>query len=168
MKVSIGILTCLLSLAASPALAETKMLAKAGGWEVFSDTNDKGLPVCGISSNTGDKHFGLKAFSGYGAFVIRLSRPGWGITNGSKQRLTIQFDEHPLWNAVGTGFHFDNGDDVLQFAINKRELIKFIMEFGSSRSLRIHFFGDEAEDWSLDLNGADRITEPFVTCSHKV
>jgi hypothetical protein len=132
-KSSIAALVLAACLAAPLAQADTHVLARAGAWEAFSGTTtEKGVPVCGISTAPHEAYFGLKNFHGNATFTIQISRKTWRVANGAKQKLTMRFDQQKVRNAVGSGFHFNDGDSGLEFRINKSELGKFMREFATA------------------------------------
>jgi hypothetical protein len=151
-------------LAASAAHAETKTLAKSGGWEAFGGTATGGRPVCGISTNPGERYFGLKFFSGDATFTIQVGDNAWKITNENKYNLTMRFDREPVWTAAGSGMHFDDGDPGIQYSINRSELAKFTREFGSSKQLVLRALNMGTAEWKIDLTGVRAVKVEFDNC----
>ena len=157
-----------LSLASMSAHAETKVLAKANGWQAFGGTTAKGVPVCGISVAPEGRYFGLKFFSGDKTFTIQMSDKAWDVSDRRKYRLTMRFDDRDEWSATGAGMHFNDGDPGLEYEIRSEELKNFAREFGGSRRLRLHFRDDGMDDWSLDLNGVDAVRDEFEACRRRL
>jgi hypothetical protein len=109
------------AIAAPAAEAETKVIAASGSWVAFGGTTDKGKPVCGVSQSAGDVYFGFKFF-----------------------------DDNATWNATATGFHFNDGDPVL--------------EFRNSAQLRMRFPESMTPDLVLSLNGTGALMDPLLAC----
>jgi hypothetical protein len=153
-------------IAPSIANADTKVTAKAGGWSAFGGTTaNKNRPVCGMSTSPKDKYFGLKHFSGDDTFTIQIGAKEWTITNRSKYAVVMQFDGNPVWNANGTGMHFNDGDPGLEYTVRKSELAKFIKEFGNSKRLQIQFKQGGMASWVLDLTGVKSVRDSFEACN---
>jgi hypothetical protein len=154
----------ILCLAARPGWAETHVLARAGGWEAFGGTTTSGRPVCGMSSSSNGRYFGLKFFSGDNTLTIQLGSNAWRVENGAKQKLQMRFDAESPWNATGTGMHFNDGDAGLEYTINRNELDEFMHEFRDSSRIVITFIGSNATAWSGSLAGTGAISENFARC----
>ncbi len=154
----------LLCFLAQPVLADTHVLARAGGWQAFGGTTNSGRPLCGMSSSSGGRYFGLKYFSGNKTLTIQLGSSKWRIENGAKQKLTMQFDRETPWNATGTGMHFNDGDAGLEYDINRNQLDQFMREFRSSSQINILFLGSTAAAWNGSLSGTGSISDSFMRC----
>ena len=156
------------SLAVSSAHAETKTLAKSGGWEAFGGTATGGRPVCGISTNPGERYFGLKFFSGDASFTIQVGDNAWKITDKNKYNLTMRFDREPEWTTTGSGMHFDDGDPGIEYSINRSELAKFAREFGGSKQLVLRYQSSGMAEWKIDLTGVRAVKVEFDNCRGKL
>ena len=144
--------------------ADTHTLARAGAWSAFGGTTTSGRPVCGMSSSSNGRYFGLKYFEGDNTLTIQLGSNTWKVKNGDKQKLVMRFDNESPWNATGTGMHFNDGDAGLEFSINRKELDEFMREFRDSNTLNITFTGSNAAAWHGSLAGTQTITSNFNNC----
>ncbi len=167
-RLSIGLAMLAASLAISSAQAETKTLAKSGGWEAFGGTATGGKPVCGMSTNPNDRYFGLKFFSGDASFTIQVGDNDWKITDKNKYKLTMRFDREAEWTATATGMHFDDGDPGIEFRINRNELTKFIREFGGSKQLVLRYQSRGMAEWKIDLAGVRAVKVEFDNCRNEL
>jgi hypothetical protein len=149
---------------ASPAFADTHVISRAGPWEAFGGTTTSGRPVCGVSSSSGGRYFGLKYFNGDSTATIQLGSNKWKIENKAKQKLELRFDANKPWYATGTGFHFNDGDAGLEFTIKREEIDEFMREFRDSSALRIDFTGSDASAWSNSLSGTSALVGTFQQC----
>jgi hypothetical protein len=153
----------------SVALAETTTLARSGAWEVFGGTTTKtNRALCGMSSETDGRYFGMKLFSGDQTFTIQLGRSAWKIENGNKQKVQLRFDGNSPWNADGTGMHFDDGDAGLEFTVERAELATFMKEFRQSAALYVSFTGSNAKPWTIGLDGTNALADTFQQCNSKL
>ncbi|MBX3501499.1 MAG: hypothetical protein KF889_18820 [Alphaproteobacteria bacterium] len=150
------------------ASAETKTLARSGSWEAFGGTATDGTGVCGISAEPGGRYFGLKLFGGQTTFDIQMGTSQWKIEKGAKVPLTMRFDGHPIWRATATGFHFDDGDAGLQFAVHRNQMENFAREFRDSSQLRIDFKDNQFPAWILGLQGTATVNGAFQSCLRKL
>jgi hypothetical protein len=153
--------------AASAARADTTTLAKAGGWEAFGGTTNKGRPVCGLSIEPPNRYFGLKLFAGDETFTIQLSDKAWSITDKSKYGVSMRFDNNRVWTASAAGMHFTDGDPGAEFTIRKGELTRFNREFGSSKMMRLQYTNG-MDDWAVDLAAAHEVNSKFAECNAKL
>jgi hypothetical protein len=149
---------------AADGFADTKTLARSGSWEAFGGTTTNGSGVCGISAEPGGRYFGLKLFAGNKTFTIQMGTSQWKIEDGRKVPLTLRFDGHPAWRAIGTSFHFDDGDAGLQFDVRREEVDKFAQEFRDSSTLRINFQDGAFAPWALGLQGTQIVNSAFQNC----
>src|SRR5437879_2961239 len=133
-KVRLVALAAVVIAAAAPAAeAETKIIASSGSWVAFGGTTDKGKPVCGVSQSAGDVYFGFKFFDGNETYTIQVGNKAWRIDNGTKLKVTMNFDGNATWNATATGFHFNDGDPGLEFTVNVKERNRFLTELGRAQ-----------------------------------
>lgn len=154
----------IICLTMSIANAETRVFARAGGWEAFGGTSNNGRAVCGISTKGTGKYFGLKYFSGGDTFTIQLGSSAWRIKNGDKQKVMLQFDRESPWNGVATGMHFSDGEAGLEFNVRRNQLDKFMREFRDASELMIKFPQSTASGWRANLKGTDTITTSLAQC----
>jgi hypothetical protein len=147
------------------ASAETKALARAGSWEAFGGTTTQGRGVCGISAEVAKRYFGVKLFAGNDTFTIQLGTPAWTVTKGEKVGVTMRLDSNPVWRATGTGFHFEDGDGGLQYAVKRAELDTFAREFRNSSTLRLQFENNRFPEWIMGLEGTMAVNAAFQTCT---
>jgi len=141
------------------------VFSNAGVWKAYGGPCDSGPKMCGVSTSGEGKFFGLKYFQHDNTFTIQLGSNQWSIKNGAKQSVTMKIDQNTEWTAVGTGFHFDDGDPGLQFEIKSNQLDTFMKEFSTGNQLVVRFPGArEVTDWVASLDGSDKISESFVNC----
>jgi len=164
-KFGIATLAALLALSIAPiAVAQTSTIASAGYWKAFGGRSNDGTPVCGMSASGKGLFFSIKLYKNDDSMTVQLGSDRWKLKDGAKQKIVMRFDRHSPWNAVGTGFHFKDGDAGLEFSVGVKNLETFLTEFARSRSLRIEFDGSNVEGRTADLTGTAAVTEAFANC----
>ena len=161
--VSAGVAGLMLALVGS-ANAEVQTFAREGSWQAYGGTSDNGRALCGVSSSGTGKYFGLKYFNGDNTLTIQLGSNEWRVKDGAKQRVRMQIDNNSQWDAVGTAFHFGDGDAGLEFEIRSNQLETFMTEFRGGNTLFIRFPETDVSDWRASLDGSDTISDSFVRC----
>ena len=146
------------------AEAETRMLVQDRAWKAFSGTTHSGLPVCGVSQETGETYFGLKRYSGDVTFTIQMGTKGWTLVNQQKIKLLLRFDANSPWNAVGTAMHFADGGAGLEFQVDMAEAERFMAEFGKSNLIGIQFPESGSAEWLVSLAGSDTVQAALLGC----
>ena len=168
---TIGVAAALAFVAASAALAETKIIATSGDWNAFGGTTNQKPPVgvCGVSRETDTQYFGLKLFAGEDTFTIQMGTRRWAAI-AEKQRIevTMRIDSQPLWRATGTTFRFADGDMGIEYDIKKEEVGKFMAEFRGGTRIHITFANPGMPPWDLSLTGTAALSDAFMGCTRRL
>ena len=149
---------------ASTADAETRMLVQDRAWKAFWGTTHSGLPVCGVSRETGDAYFGLKLYSGDVTFTIQIGTKDWKLANQQKIKLVLRFDANSPWTATGTAIHFADGGAGVEFQVDKNEAERFMAEFGKSNLVGVQFPESGSAEWVVSLAGSDTTQAALLGC----
>lgn len=157
------ILAALATFAATPAVAQVKVFARASGWEAFGGIADSKKAVCGVSVASKDSWFTLKYFKGDKVLTVQLSDSDWVGKPGDKVGLGMQFDDHKAWSAQATAFKVDK-DIALQFSVDAEATDDWMHEFKESHELLIAFSNSKIPTWHADLTGTKAVGEAMEAC----
>jgi hypothetical protein len=169
MKLPVAIATIVgFMLAAGSSLADTRVLARAGAWQAFGGTTSSGRPVCGMSSTSAGKYFGLKYFSGENTLTVQLGNDKWTLKDKVKVKVEMRFDQESPWNATAIGMHFNDGDAGPEFDINRKQLDQFLREFRGADAIIIRFPSEDVSEWRGSLGGTDSVSSSFTHCVRSI
>jgi hypothetical protein len=144
-------------LLASPAGAQTRILAEINGWRAFDGTTERGAPFCGLETrdpNTG-RHFLLQQAAGEGIPTLRLSRPEWSLGAGTARTVRIVIDRRTFAaNVTGEGREMSW----------PAALEGFESAFRGGRYMRVEFPSGPDAPWHLSLTGTNNVMGAFIGC----
>lgn len=160
---SVLVLAALAALAATPAAAEVKTFAEAGGWEAFGGLSSDGTPVCGVSTSSDTSFFTLKYFKGDTVLTVQLSDSTWKGKLGDKIPVAMKFDDNPTWRATATTIKLGH-DFGLEFTVNAKVIGDWMDEFKESDKLYVVFPDSSVDNWVADLGGTKIIGEQMEKC----
>lgn len=155
-------------LGATQARAEVSTFAQVGSWKAFGGTSTNGKMLCGMSSSSGGKWFGVKYFKGNSNFTVQLSNKSWTVKDGSKVSLSMRFDRESPWRATATTFHMSDGDPAIEFEVGRDQMGNWLREFRGAQTLVLSFPNADVSDWRADLTGTDRIAGEMQRCMQMI
>jgi hypothetical protein len=159
----------LLLAAAAPAGAAISILYRAGAWEAFGGTTDRGQPVCGMSTSGEGMWFGVKYFKDDEGFTVQLSSSDWQVKKGEEVRMTMRFDRLSPWSGTATGFVMSDGDAALELEIPVARLATWLREFRGANRLLVGFpDAPDVDDWTVSLAGTTAVSDRMVACINRM
>ena len=153
--------------AAVPTLGQAQVRATAthGVWTIYEGQADNGKNLCTLLAHGSGRYMGMKYFAGDNKLIVHLVNTNWTAKPGISVDLTAEFDNRGAWTATARTFKTNNGDAALEFSIPVKQVDQWADEFKRSDRLTIRFPGQQnVSDWSVSLDGSDRILSPFVKC----
>lgn len=144
------------------AAADTRTIARVGGWTAFGGTLRNGTPTCGIDTHdapTG-RHFLLQyVTSDPRRITVRVVRESWSIPEQTEVPVRLAIDGQPGWTATATGA----GREVT-WHIAANTLDRFEVLFRRGMTMRVEFAQGSEPPWTFNLLGTNAIMNSFVDC----
>jgi hypothetical protein len=158
---------CVLTLAASTAVAETKTIATAGNWTAFAGRDEENRPVCGVRASDPENSptrrvFMVKWWSGGANLAIQAAKASWRIPAGTQMRMTLRFDGGtPL---SGTGQVHANRPNMVHIGINPEATLGFVVAFVTANAMTVSFPDGSEHPWSINMQGSATTGRALVDC----
>jgi hypothetical protein len=147
---------------ASPAFAQTRTIAQAGGWTAFGGTTTQGTPTCGLDAQDANRtrHFIIQFYQGNRHLDVRLLRPHWAIPANTNVPVRIVIDGNAPWSATASGANRE-----VKWTIPTGEVMaRFEAAFRRGNSMRVEFMTGTEPPWTFNLAGTNAIMVAFVAC----
>ncbi|WPB85401.1 hypothetical protein [Sediminicoccus rosea] len=147
---------------ASPASAQTRTIAQAGGWTAFGGTTERGTPTCGLDAQDANRtrHFLIQFYQGNRHLDVRLIRPHWAIPANTDIPVRIVIDGNAPWSATASG----TNREVKWTIPTGPVMARFEAAFRRGNAMRVEFMTGTEPPWTFNLAGTNAIMEAFVTC----
>lgn len=162
MRKLIAALFCFLALIQGDALrAETRTIARHGGWTAFGGTTNQGHPTCGIDTihEATGRHFLIQHYAPNDFLVVRAHKSGWQIPSGTRVRARLSIDRRISWNITA-----DGDRNYIEWRISGSVIAEFIREFRLGLEMWLEFLDGTEPPWYFTLRGTNATFDAFATC----
>jgi hypothetical protein len=153
-----------LTLGASSAHAEMKVVARSGVWAASAGTtSDTNKPMCQMHATSDIRSVYVKWTLGPGLF-IHINKDTWKIPQGSEMPIAMRFDQEKPFKSTAKPLQNPRWFNWIEVWIkDEADARRFIDQFASADRMMITFGGNEGE-WNLRLDGSDTIARKFSEC----
>lgn len=145
------------------AFAQTQTYYHAGAWTAFSERDDKGTSVCGISNtNPADsRRLAIRFTIGGSETDVIASKPNWAIPEGTHVPVVMQVGLNVPFSARAAGAAQD-----ISWRLDHAEFQAFDTQFRTSPLMTVTFPDGNEPPWMIALTGSATISETFARCVH--